>query len=204
MEVKPLPFPSWGVDCLTVLDAIRARGLKEAGASFAIRYLGDIGPSERDTILSEGLGLSLVTFGHGSSYDYNGPSGTIEGQNDSKHLDILVIPKGATVWIDLEGVGPQNSWCCVYEWINARAQVLYDNGYDVGLYVGANQPLSADQLWVLPRIHKYWRSLSRVPEPPCGFCLSQAYRTTVIAGTSVDVDYVQYDYKSRLPMGIYA
>jgi len=57
--------------------------------------------------------------------------------------------------------------------------------------------LTAEQLYALPGFTRYWRSLSNVPEPQCGFVLNQVYPTTSFAGVSIDYDYAQLDYEAR-------
>jgi hypothetical protein len=204
MVIKPAPFPCLGFDCVTILDAARATSLKAAGMSFAIRYLGSITPSELASILDAGLLFMPVTFSRGPGWVPSAAMGTQDGTQDVQHLTSLAIPKGGTVWIDLEGAA--GSAAIVAAWVNARAKVIRAAGYeDVGLYVGAGDVLNGQQLYDLAEIDRYWRSLSSVPEPArCGFSMIQLWKTITLAGTEVDVDTVQFDYLDRLPMMVAA
>ncbi len=203
MFVRPASFPSLGIDCVTILDAVRCATLRQAGISFVVRYLGAISQAERDNILAAGLALSVVTYSRAEGWLPTSGMGTADGETDLAHLAAAGIPVGATVWIDLEGCGGAAS--AAMEWVNERAAVLAEGGYDVGLYVGSFQPLSAEQLYAIPTVDRYWRSLSSgVPEPACGWSMIQLWPTTTIGGTEVDVDVVQQDHKGRLPLIISA
>lgn len=190
MVIQPAPFPALGIDCVTVLDATSAAALKAQGISFAIRYLGSVTASELEAILDAGLLASVVTYAD----QFDGPS-TI------RELTALGIPEGVTVWLDVESVHEDAQTLIAS--INNWASHVSALGWQPGLYVGANQPLTGEQLYQL-RVVRYWKSMSQVTEPSCGWSMVQAYKTTTIAGTQVDVDYVTYDYQSRLPMMVSA
>jgi hypothetical protein len=191
------------------MDAVRATSLLQAGLKFAVRYLGSLSASESETILAAGLGLMPVTYGQGANWSptSGGPAanmGTAAGRTDLQHLANAGLPKGCTVWIDLEGVSPSATAADVGAWVNARASVLRSAGWDAGLYVGADSVLNSAELYALVSIDRYWKSLSDVSTPTCGWSLIQLYKTVTIAGTEVDVDAIQYDYQSRLPNMIFA
>jgi hypothetical protein len=200
MVIQPAPFPALGIDCVTVLDATSAAALKAAGMQFAIRYLGSVTASELEAILDAGLFFMPVTFSRGGGWVPTAAMGASDGQQDVQHLKALGIITGCTVWIDLEGVDPATPADVVSAWVNARAAVLKSAGFDVGLYVGANCILSSEQLYALPTVDRYWKSLSKVPEPTCGFAMYQLYKTVTVAGVEVDVDCIQYDWQGRLPI----
>jgi hypothetical protein len=83
-------------------------------------------------------------------------------------------------------------------YVNAWAQAMKSGGYDPGLYVGSGTPLDGTQLYALS-VDRYWKSLSQVSEPTCGWSMIQLYPETTIAGVLVDVDVIQQDYKGRVP-----
>ena len=187
MQAVTAPFPGWGIDCVTVLDDTRCQGLKALGASFVIRYLGSITPGELSTILASGLLCSLVTYA-----DKWNPASTVS------ELATLSIPTGVTIWVDVESV--QEPAATVTSAVNDWAAAVVAAGYLAGMYVGANQPLSASELYALPQISRYFQSMSNVPTPACGFCLLQRAPTITLAGTSVDVDYAGPDWQGRFAM----
>lgn len=186
----PAPFPALGYDCVTAMDAGRAQALKAAGMSFCVRYLGSITATEMQVILDAGLLLSLVTYA-----DQWSPSATVS------ELTALGVPSGVTIWLDVESV--KEDAATVTNAINAWADAVSAGGWQPGLYVGAAQPLSAEELYQL-RVVRYWKSMSQVVELQCGWSMVQLYKTTTIAGTEVDVDVVSYDYQGRLPTFIKA
>lgn len=203
MVVKPAPFPALGFDCITVMTPQRASALKAAGMTFAIRYLGSVTAAELQVILAAGLLFMPVTFSRAPGWIPSAGMGTADGNLDVQHLNQAGVPKGCTVWIDLEGCA--GSAQAVADWVNSRASVIRAAGYDVGLYVGAGDVLNGQQLYSLAQIDRYWKSLSDVPTPAtCGFCMMQLWKTITLAGTEIDVDCIQYDYRDRLPMMVAA
>jgi hypothetical protein len=195
--VAPAPLFVRGVDTIAELDAVRCQALVSAGMTFAIRYLGSLTTAERDIILGSGLWLSVVTYGRTSWDGLGQVMGEEDGQTDLAHLKTAGIPLGTTVWIDLEGA-PEQVATALIAWLNARSLVLKTAGYDVGLYVGAGAGLSAAQLFALPYIDRYWRSLSNVPTPSSGYCLLQLYPDDqIVGGTQVDVNVTQTDWQGR-------
>lgn len=199
MKTVPAPFPALGFDTVMALDAAHAAGLKAAGMSFAIRYLGSITAPELQVILDAGLLFMPVTFSRGAGWAPTSGMGLADGERDVAQLQALNVPKGCTVWVDLEGVDPTAGFQAVSDWINTRAAILRRAGYDAGLYVGAGDVLNSAELYGLMNIDRYWRSLSQVPEPSCGFSLLQLPHTITLAGVEIDVDCVQYDFQGRLP-----
>lgn len=199
MVVIPAPFPALGFDTVTPLDAARATSLKAAGMTFAIRYLGSVTAAELTAILQAGLLFMPVTFSRAAGWVPTAEMGTEDGTTDVQHLTDVGIPKGCTVWIDLEGCA--GNAVVVAAWVNARAAVIKAAGFDVGLYVGSGDVLNGQQLYALAQVDRYWRSLSSVPTPDtCGFSMLQLWKTITLAGTSVDVNCIQYDYMNRVPL----
>jgi hypothetical protein len=89
--------------------------------------------------------------------------------------------------------------------INAWADAVSGAGWMPGLYVGAPQPLSSDELFAL-RVVRYWHGQGRcvdrsglLAEPTCGWVMSQMYPSAVRGGVLVDVNVIGQDYRGRLP-----
>lgn len=204
MQVIPAPFPSMGFDSVTAMDAVRAPALKAAGLNFSVRYLGSVTPAEVQIILDAGLLFSPVTYSRSPGWLPTSEMGISDGAQDVAHLQALGLPQGCTVWIDLEGVSLTATLQDLTDWINNRSLAIKNAGFDVGLYVGASDILDSAQLYALPYINRYWRSLSEVPSPTCGFAMMQLYKSVIIANTLVDVDVIQYDFQDRLPLMVSA
>jgi hypothetical protein len=199
MVIQPAPFPALGFDTIVTLDAVHAAALKDQGFKFALRYLGSVTAAELAIILDAGLCFMPVTYSRGAGWAPTAAMGTSDGEEDVQHLKALGILTGCTVWIDLEGVNQTTPASVVSAWVNARATVLKAAGFDVGLYVGSDDILNNVQLYALPTIDRYWRSMSNVPTPQCGFCLLQLYPTVTVANVEIDVDCIQQDWQGRLP-----
>lgn len=183
-----------GFDCDTVLDDASSARLFAAGMRFGVRYLGSLTSGELDAMLASGLACMPVTFG-----------GAFDGPQAVRHAQQAGIPKGATVWLDLEGQSIATPIHTLVTKINMWSGSVRTAGYDPGLYVGANALLTSTELYALS-MDRYWHSLSRVvdrngqlAEPSCGWCMHQLFPSTTVAGVFVDFDFVQQDYRGRVP-----
>ena len=185
MQALQAPFPALGVDTITILDAVRCQGLRAAGYAFVVRYLGSLTAPELDTILQSGLLVSVVTYA-----DVWDPERTVA------ELRALGVPPGCTIWLDLEGIGADVPAQHVIDSVNAWADAVIAAKWEAGLYVGAGCGLAAAQLYSL-HVTRYWRSQSMVPEPACGFVMTQFQPSITVAGTLVDVDVSHEDYRGR-------
>jgi hypothetical protein len=197
-----------GIDTVQALDAAACRHLVRAGVDFVVRYLHGryaVTREEVARILCSGLALMLCTPSRTPGWTPSGDIGATDGQMALDWLADLSIPKGATVWLDLEGcMGPADKTA---EWINAWSMLVVGAGYQAGLYVGADPGgLDSEALWKLPRITRYWRSGSRVPEPSNrGWCMQQLRPLDVMLGPiRVDHDAIETDFRGGLPTWIEA
>jgi len=192
-----------GIDTVQVLDTADCRWLVQHHFDFVVRYLHGryaIAPDELRTILCSGLALMLCTPSRAPGWAPSWALGDEDGQKALVALKDLFIPTGATVWLDLEGcMGPAEQTAA---WVNAWSIVLRSEGYEAGLYVGA-QPggLDSESLWKLPHITRYWRSGSSVPEPANrGWCMQQLRPLDVELGpVHVDHDIIEADFRGGLP-----
>jgi len=196
--IDSLPFSQGGT-------AQQARDLFDSGIDFVVGYLGAINATRLGYILDAGMAFMPVTFA-GEYFD-----GALD---ELKQLDALGIPKRTTVWLDLEGKKS-------YEWptqdliarINEWAKQIINEGYEAGLYIGSPQPLTADELYRL-KVTRYWKAPSRVVDrngisydgPQCGFCMYQCWPSIMWkdTGVFVDVDFIQQDFRGRLPTWVVA
>lgn len=191
--VDSLPFSNGGTEA-------QARALKATGVDFLVGYLGAISPARLGAVLDAGLAFMPVTFGGRATFD--GGAAVAACQR-------LGLPAGVTVWLDLEGgellkVPPQ----AVAAQVNGWAKAVDAAGYEPGLYLGAPQPFTSEELYAL-KVRRYWKAPSRVIDrngrvtdgPSCGFCMYQLWPqgTWRDTGVFVDVDFVQKDFRGRLP-----
>lgn len=176
----------------------QALALARCGIDFFVGYLGVISKTRLQYILDAGLAFMPVTIA--AQYD---------GKVSAKACQELGLSPGCTVWLDLEGTPSYNTPPDVLiARINAWADAVAAAGYQPGLYVGSPQPLTGEELYKL-RVVRYWKAPSRVFDrngkawdgPACGWCMYQCWpqlhwRDT---GVFVDVDFVQEDFRGRVP-----
>jgi hypothetical protein len=169
--------------------------MREAGVDFFVGYLGVLNAERLGHLMCAGIAFMPVTL----ASQYNGTASVNEAQ-------ALGLPAGTTVWLDLEGLAafkaqPQE----LAAKINAWAATVQAAGYEPGLYVGSPQPFTSQELYALGVV-RYWRAPSRVmdrngklADPSCGWCMSQLWPSVTWAGVWSDINFVQQDYRGRLP-----
>ncbi len=196
--VDSLPYSQGGT-------AAQAKAMRAAGVEFFVGYLGCITKARVQFLLDEGIAFMPVTFA-GEYFD--------GAADELAQLTALGLPRGCTVWLDLEGMKSyQTPAQELIAKINAWADAVAAAGFEPGLYVGSPQPLTADELYRL-RVVRYWKAPSRVIDrngqtsdgPSCGFCMYQAWPSVVWRGTGVfvDVNFIQQDFRERLPSWVVA
>ncbi|HZP20960.1 MAG TPA: glycoside hydrolase domain-containing protein [Bauldia sp.] len=171
-NVATAPDGAHGFDCNTVLTAARAKALRGAGFSFAIRYIsrsaglpkGDLSVAEAERILAAGLALMPVQHVARAGWSPNEALGSANGANAAANCRALGFPPGVCVWLDLEGVAPDALHADVIRYCNAWFREVTDAGYVPGIYVGGDAQLSGDELFFRLTTRHYWKSGSRVPE----------------------------------------
>jgi hypothetical protein len=190
--VDSLPFSQSG-------SANAAMDLRTAGADALAGYLGVINESRVWALLDAGLGFLPVTL----AGEYR------DGAADEvAQLKALGIPKGVTVFLDLEGKGAfQEEPELLKSQITGWAVAIAAAGYIPSLYVGVPQPLTSDELWKLP-VQRYWRGqgsvrdrYNQLAEPTgCGWCITQMYPSHFKGNVWVDSNMIGQDYKGRTPV----
>ena len=194
--VTSIPIGAKLFDTVASPTAAELAAFKAGGFDGMIAYLG--GNLTQELISEAGnqkIGLCPVNFSRGDPWMPSAALGVADATASVARLTALGVPTAGLVdWCDLEGCGADPT-----AYLNAWSTQLlsYKKGLIAGLYVGAGGLLNGDQLYALPGFTRYWRSLSNVPEPRCGFVMNQVYPTTSFAGVSIDYDYAQLDYNGR-------
>jgi hypothetical protein len=191
-----------GFDCDSVLDAVAADRLYGSGFRFAIRYLsrtapqnpGDLSAAEAALILAAGLALTAVQHCPLPGWSPSAAVGQAYGQAAAQNAAAIGLPVGLSLWLDLEGAASWATAAATIAHVNGWAGAVEAAGYLPGLYVGANQPLSGDELYWRLRVTRYWQSASDVPAIPYrGYCLAQALAPSPIDGVDLDRDVAMND-----------
>ncbi len=201
MRVEPAAVGARLVDSLPFSQSgtgAQAHALQVSGVDAVAGYLGVINRDRLGFILGAGMAFVPVTL----AGEYNdGPDDEI-GQ-----LATLGIPRGATVFLDMEGMAAfKADPAQLIAKVNAWADAIAAAGFVPGLYVGVPQPLSSDELYAL-RVSRYWRGQGSVrdrrnalAEPTgCGWCMTQMFPSVQRGGVLVDCNIIGQDYKGRVP-----
>lgn len=204
--VAPARAGMIGFDTDTALTATTAAQLKAAGFAFAVRYLsrtspqnpGDLSAPEAELILAAGLGLMLVQHCPRSGWLPSAERGLGCGQAAVGNAQAIGVPAGVSIGYDLEEVAAYATAADTLddanEWQAATA------AWSPMLYVGANQPLSGDDLYWRWRGRLYWRSASTVPDVPYrGYAMRQALMPSPVDGVAIDRNVVTGDAFGGVP-----
>jgi hypothetical protein len=190
------------------LDSLAPCPSKETAAAFradGYRYWGrylDAGENslteaERDRLFASDMAILPLTVAPADKLSAS--FGSLRAAAIARQLAILGCPPGVHVVLDLEAVNPASSPIDVMTYVNAFDAMLIRGGHPTLLYVGADQPLTAAQLYTLDP-SRYMRSISLVPEPACGWCILQLTPGNQTRhGVRIDMSIVQADYRGRLP-----
>ena len=166
-QVVQIPDQTRGFDCNTTLTTETAQRFRRKGFKYAYRYVGrssdpkeqhswDLTTTEVMAILMGGLAVGVVQHVESAkSWIPSVEKGVNYGNAAADNSERIGIPKGVTVFCDLEGVDPSVPHSITYQYcINWYGQVA-GSGYEAGLYVGWHCGLNAQELWTLPFKH-YW------------------------------------------------
>lgn len=181
----------FGCDTLATLTAPDFARLRAAGIVWRAGYIDHVTPTELEAQLAAGIAFAPVTYAL-----------ELDAAHILARLEVLGVPKGVTVWLDIERVKDALDAADITARINACSKALVAAGYQAGVYVGAGCPLDEAALFALPYVSRYWHSCSDVPRVRArGYCMHQHRPNDVIVeGEDVDVDTVEPDYKGGLPV----
>jgi hypothetical protein len=208
MMLVPATPGMQGCDTDTVLDEAGAQALAASGFRFVVRYLSrttpehtsDLTSGEVDIILGAGLLLGAVQHVSRAGWSPNAALGAAYGSAAAANAGTLGFPNATQLWLDLEGVASYVSAADTIAYVNSWATVVTGAGFVPGLYVGANQPLSGDDLYWRLKVTRYWKSASNVPDIPYrGYCMVQSLAPSPIDGISIDRDVVLGDAFGGVP-----
>jgi hypothetical protein len=134
-----------------------------------------------------------VQHGHSPGWHPTGAQGDQDGLSAVRHAELLGLPQGAQLWLDLEAIAPTPADRIVAH-CNAWHDQVVMAGYRSGLYVGVPCGLNDRQLYEALRTTSYWRSLSgSTPKVDVrGYCLRQS-ATTPVHGIALDRNIAAMD-----------
>ncbi len=210
VKAEPAKAGMQGFDTNTRLTATTAKALREAGFTFAIRYLSrkakppakDLTAAELNIVLDAGLAVMAVQHVTPSDWTPSDTLGVEYGGNAAAHARAIGLAEKSSVWLDLEGIAAGTPANAVVAYCNAWFKEVESAGYTTGVYVGANSILSADELYLNLKTTHYWKSGSDVPDiPHRGYCMVQhIIPGDKVGGVAIDRNVTFVDAFGSAPM----
>jgi hypothetical protein len=174
-----------------------------AQAGFDGVFLDTYSASSIDSVgaLQAGLGVMLVQGYYVGAWPVLAQAG-IRAQQAVSFAKSINYLKGGTIFLDFESC--MTSYTEAAAWINSWAKIVTGSGYFPGIYVGAPEPLSGEQLYnLLVGMMHYWKSESTVPMVARrGYQVIQESCNVMQNGVFIDIDRIQMDNLGGLPHGI--
>lgn len=209
MQIVQAPTNSWLADTDTVVTQTVASQLKNSGLHALIRYIphlgnhgtGDISQQELEVILSAGLAFMPVQHVRPSGWQPTPNMGMGDAAWAINYMHKIGLPKGISVWSDMEGIGGGDS--IGYE--NAWAKEIKDAGYIPGTYVGPGWNITPYQLYHDLTVRAYWQSASSsAPIPEIRGSQMFQHLPSKEAGIWIDKDGIIEDSLGGLPIWLTA
>lgn len=162
-NIGALPPGTRGFDCNVRLAPQQASAFYDAGYRFAVRYVRraevnnhDLTTGEVLGILGAGLGLMVVQHVAKPGWMPSASLGAQYGVTAGLEARAVGIPRGVTLWCDLEEVDSAADASSVIGYCNSWSSAVQAAGYSSGLYVGDGCGLSAQDLYWKLRFALFW------------------------------------------------
>lgn len=208
---------AFGFDCNTIVRPADAATFVATGYKFAIRYVPRVGALPHDItavelrmLLNAGLGVMLVQHVERDAPPWWSPTeakGMAYGERAAEYAASIGYPKGATLWLDLEGTVPTTDPEIVIRYANAWFGKVTAAGFQPGVYVGYGAILTPTQLYRRLKFQRYWGALNLDEDQfPAtrGLCMKQHEAHGLFTPPkgitlAIDVDTVHGDNLGGLP-----
>jgi hypothetical protein len=215
MRLGHLPDGSRGFDANQRITPAQARDAVHKGYKFAVRYVRrakqndhDLIAGEMATLLTAGLAVSVVQHVALEGWIPAGALGASYGAIAGNEAMTTGVPRGVTIWCDLEGVRHGVPASETISFCNAWHAKVTEAGYHPGLYVGDSCGLTATQLYKNLRFNCYWSAynLNRDEHPAVrGVCMRQKVATLEdlidgLTNETMDVDVLIADRLGGSPV----
>jgi len=201
--------PCLGFDTATKLTSTQAIRLHEAGYQWCARYVRlpgnsaehDIDASELEYLIKIGFQVSLVQHVREPPWNPSDHSALADAMAAVEHAREARYPEGAHLFVDAEGIalGLALAGDCVEYYVRWASQVCAE-GYQAGMYVGYDVPMSAEDLWLLHGVNSYWRDPGPRHVATRSFAIRQRAPELVVAGVRIDEDELSADLLGDTPV----
>jgi hypothetical protein len=215
MNIGTLPDGSKGFDANQRVTPEQARDAVAKGYTFAARYVRrsaannhDLIAGEMATLLTAGLGLAVVQHVALEGWIPAASLGASYGSIAANEATHAGVPRGVTVFCDLEGVRSGTPATDVIRFCNTWHEKVTEAGYHAGLYVGDSCGLSGVQLYRDLKFDCYWKAYNgnRDQTPIVrGYSMYQHAATLAdlivgLTNQTMDVNIVQADKLGGSPI----
>ncbi|MDN3581002.1 DUF1906 domain-containing protein [Mucilaginibacter flavus] len=200
--VQPAAAGLSGFDINSPVSATAAAGFKNAGYAFCIRYIprtaqlqaGNLTNAEALHILNAGLALMAVQHVANDGWVPSAALGTQYGSYAALYATQIVgLPPGVNIWLDLEGVNQQAPAADVIAYCQAWYTEVKSAGYEPGIYVGWDAGLTSQQLYTKLSFSHYWRAYNGPDVATRGFQILQ-HTQKLVNGFMIDPNVTQTDH----------
>ncbi len=200
-------IPCSGFDVNQPLSASQAAAFKAAGMDLCIRYIprtvqlikGNLTMPELNILLDAGLSLMAVQHTPLPGWMPTAELGSQYGSYAATYAEIIGLPKGVNIWLDLEEVSTSATAHQVIDYCTQWFAAVNGAGYVSGLYVGYQTGLRDQELWDLP-VKSYWKAYNCDQSiPKRGWQIIQHTQKSLNAIT-YDPNTIQADNLGSLPM----
>lgn len=193
------------VDTSAIILPSVAAELHREGFGGAFRYAPlpsnsagrDLSALELMALAAAGLQVGLVQHVRDPGWRPAGHSGAADAMAATAHAQRIDYPRGAVVYLDLEGIA--GTAAEVSRFANDWADAVRQAGHQPGIYCGYQDPLGPKDLYTLHSATTYWVDAGPRTVAVRGHAVRQSYPEVVIAGTRFDVDDVAPDMLDDLP-----
>ncbi len=198
-----------GFDTSIKLNYNTAKMLKNAGYDFCIRYLSlngidknDLDTQEINDIINAGLKLCAVQHVLNSGWIPTNELAKKFAYNAIQHAKTIGLPS-CNIFLDLEGIKPGINQNDIINYANTWYDIINQNGYVPGIYVGYNTYLNGYELYYKLKFKNYWKSASNVPDiTQRGYQIIQTSVNKVVNGIYIDEDICMPDKMNNIPLFI--
>jgi Domain of unknown function (DUF1906) len=202
--------PCLAFDVDAPLSGAQAAEFIKAGYSAVARYIprlpalgrGDLTALEIQILLTAGLSVFCVQHVGADNWKPSASLGTQYGQYAGFYAEKIGLPKGVSIFLDLEMVSPSSTPEQCIDYCTAWYNEVHLAGYAPGVYCGYQTGLSDQQLYDLP-FASYWRAYNCDQNIPTrGYCIIQE-PAKGLGGISFDPNRIQADNLGGLPIFLY-
>ncbi|PKG23139.1 glycoside hydrolase domain-containing protein [Niallia nealsonii] len=174
-----------GFDCATKLSLQSAKALKQAGFTYAARYLGESWKTfdEKEAAAIQSAGLLLISIfqksANRSSY-FSWKQGELDGKEASNYAKEVDQPKGTAIYFAVDFDAQLKDMETIRRYMNGVKNQLQD--YKVGVY-GSSRVMQA----LKEQVDYYWQTYAWSRGEVCDFIHMYQYENNVYAaGINVD------------------